>query len=182
MPLHTIHGDLPHTQQSAPNWIHQARQHYQNNEMLPAKEALEHALKLLPQSPNVWDMLGDVHHALSRENFTHIERAIECCKASLAIEPKVASTWTNLAKVLTEAGRHEEAIDATKKALDLEPSFRSGYQRAEALLSAKRHPEATVRGPISVVVLQHEVRSLPPPRAAAALFIPILGCSPPPHR
>ena len=101
MPLHTIHGDLPHTQQSAPNWIHQARQHYQNNEMLPAKEALEHALKLLPQSPNVWDMLGDVHHALSRENFTHIERAIECCKASLAIEPKVASTWTNLAKVLT---------------------------------------------------------------------------------
>ena len=142
MPLHTIHGDLPHTQQSAPNWIHQARQHYQNNEMLPAKEALEHALKLLPQSPNVWDMLGDVHHALSRENFTHIERAIECCKASLAIEPKVASTWTNLAKVLTEAGRHEEAIDATKKALDLEPSFRSGYQRAEALLSAKRHPEA----------------------------------------
>ena len=139
---------------TAKGWVELARvRHAQRSwdrrHLARAAEALQEALALSPSDSSIWDMASDVYHELSRTNFTYVERAIECCRHSLqangvdeAQTPKAASTWTNLAKVLGEAGRHREAVFATGQALRIDGSFHNRYQHAEALTGAKRRSEA----------------------------------------
>ena len=56
--------------------------------------------------------------------------------------PSSGARMALLAKVLGEAGHHDEAVDATVRACRIQPTFHNHYQHAEALLSAKRHAEA----------------------------------------
>ena len=116
------------------------------NDYLATADALENALRLAPRASAVWDMASDIYHTLSRANVSYTARAIECCQKSLALQgpsnKATAPTWSNLANVLTEVGRHNESIDAAKIAMTLDGSFHHGYQHAEALLMAKRHEEA----------------------------------------
>ena len=127
----------------AGDWIQLARHHHAQQQYVPAAVAIERALLLAPRAVKLWDMAGDLYHALSRTNFTYVARAIECCQNSLALQPPgVASTLNNLAAVLTESGRYDEAIEATERAIGLDPSFYQHYQHAETLLSAKRYSAA----------------------------------------
>ena len=107
--------------------------------LVEASQALETALRLSPATAEVWDMAADAYHELSRDNFTYAQRTIECCQASLRLKPHVTGMWTNMAKVLSEAGRHREALHATSQALHLDGSFHVLYQHAEALTAAKQH-------------------------------------------
>ena len=128
-------------------WLELARTHYAQREgsphqMLSAASALERAVELQPSSQMLWEMLADAYHELSRSNFTHAARAISCCQAALSLSPKAAGTYTNLAKILTESGRHRESVDAARHALRIEPNSDRQYQLAEALFSARAHSEA----------------------------------------
>ena len=118
-------------------------------ELRVAARSLELQLERTPADANVWSMASDAYHQLSRINVSFLPRVIECCRAGLRLlpegmhaEPAAAQLWTNLAKVLGEAGHHDEAVDATVRACRIQPTFHNHYQHAEALLSAKRHAEA----------------------------------------
>ena len=119
-----------------------ARLMHAQQDIVGATEALEASLRLDPTAENVWELASDAYHHLSRSNFSYAHRAIECCRASLRLQPANAQTWTNLAKVLGEAGRHDEAIEATARARRLDGSFHVEYQHAEALNAASKRSEA----------------------------------------
>ena len=74
---------------------------------------------LTPTDRTSWAMLADAFHELGRANFSYIPRAIASCEQSARLAPRNAQTWNNLAKVLGEAGRHDEAIGAARRAVEL---------------------------------------------------------------
>ena len=117
-------------------------------ELRVAARSLELQLERTPADANAWSMASDAYHQLSRINVSFLPRVIECCRAGLRLlpegmhaEPAAAQLWTNLAKVLGEAGHHDEAVDATVRACASSPPSTT-TMHAEALLSAKRHAEA----------------------------------------
>jgi tetratricopeptide (TPR) repeat protein len=57
------------------------------------------------------------------------ERAVRCLAESLELEPDTAGTWFNLANALWNLDRRDEAVDASRKAVSLEP--RSGAYRIQ---------------------------------------------------
>lgn len=127
-----------------------------------AAEALEVSLHLQPGDALTWGMAADTYHELGHQNFSFTLRAIECCHASLRLQPSGSESvpmWTNLAKILTEAGHHVEAVDAAARAASQDGSLHVRYQYAEALLDAKRHAEAqrSYRG----IVMHRESRTFP---------------------
>ena len=128
----------------AAEWLALARAHRYWPEapthMRVAAEALEVALHLAPRSAQVWSMAADVYHELSRSNFSFTLRAIQCCRASLRLRPQGADAvamWMNFAKVLSEAGFHEQAVAATERALHADDSFPVQSQAADALIEAR---------------------------------------------
>ena len=126
-------------------YVHLARTLYAQRRLEDAASALEASLHLDPVSAGSqarWEMAADVYHELSRSNLSYAQRAIACCRSSLRIDPTATSTWTNLAKVLGEVGRHDEALDATLRAVSLHDTFTTAYQHAEALTAAGRRAEA----------------------------------------
>lgn len=57
------------------------------------------------------------------------ERAVRCLREALEWEPGHAGTWFNLANALWDLGRQDEAVDASRKAVALNP--RSGAYRVQ---------------------------------------------------
>ena len=129
---------------NARGWIEQARLHHAQRDLIRAADALQNSLRIEPSNSNVWEMAADAYHELSETNWSYASWAIISVRHALRLRPGSVSSWTNVAKVLGESGRHDEAIDATTRALHLDGSFHTRYQHAEALTSGKRRAEAQV--------------------------------------
>ena len=129
---------------NARDWIELARLHHAQRDLIRAVDALQNSLRIEPSNSNVWEMAADAYHELSETNWSYASWAIISVRHALRLRPDSASSWTNVAKVLGESGRHDEAVDATTRALHLDGSFHTRYQHAEALTSGKRRAEAQV--------------------------------------
>src|SRR5437867_11286007 len=87
--------------------------------------ALKKALSLDPQCANEWVLLGQVHSKTARwqEALAAGQKAVEIYRTMAserpeAFLPDLAMSLNNLGVVLSELGRREEALDATKEAVE----------------------------------------------------------------
>jgi len=72
--------------------------------------------------------------ALEHATVRHWPQAIELLQKILREQPDMIDVWAELASDASLAGRYEQALDAHKKAIALEPKDPSGYLGAAALL------------------------------------------------
>ncbi len=90
-------------------------------EELVAKKAYSSALKIDPTRADVYYNLGN----LIRKN--HPDQAERAYIISLEKDNKAYLTWHNLGLALNEQDRHDEAINALRKALLLNPTHSDGW-------------------------------------------------------
>jgi hypothetical protein len=77
-----------------------------------ALTAYETALNKWPDSYAIWMGLGNSYYSLS-----NLSRAILAFRKATAIQPKNGIAFNNLAHILAEAGKQEEALSAAQKAV-----------------------------------------------------------------
>jgi serine/threonine protein kinase/Flp pilus assembly protein TadD len=88
------------------------------------------ALALRPQSPVVYNNLGDVLHARKK-----LAEAIAAYEQAIALQPDLASVYSNLGHALQEQGRYEEAVAACRKATELAPDSATAHYNLGCVLS-----------------------------------------------
>jgi peroxin-5 len=86
------------------------------NEMCNLMENI--ALNEKKQDSDLWIALGIAHFIPS-----HNERAIECFRKAVEINPKDYSAWNKLGAILAHSKMDQEAINTYKNALQLNPKY-----------------------------------------------------------
>jgi tetratricopeptide (TPR) repeat protein len=136
---------------TAEDLIQTGRDLFRSQSFEGAAEAYEKAIGAAGSNKTLlaeaWQGKGEALHQLS---FDEREEAIECLRTSLnyydevlAIDPGDASAWFNESFILRWLGRTGEALDATDRAVELNPEnidFR--WQRAELLFMLGRYSES----------------------------------------
>jgi tetratricopeptide (TPR) repeat protein len=74
------------------------------------------------------------------------EEAIAVYREALAIDPSFADAWHGLAMALSELGRHDEAIEAGKRLVELSPDDTLAHTSLSRLPGGGRIPEAEAEG------------------------------------
>ena len=122
----------------APLLLKQAIGLHQKGQTTEAQKIYEAVLKAQPKNADALHLLG-VIAAQAKQH----ERAIELIGKAIAVNPKVASFYSNRSNALLEMKRSEEALEGFDKAIVLKSDFAEGHSnRSNALLSLSRPEEA----------------------------------------
>ena len=93
------------------------------------------AVKLKPGDAYAWNALGGaVMDSLSHRSF---EEAEKCYREAIRYQPKIPEFYVNLAMLLRVPGRHEEALDLFRKAVELRPGYETAIGGAAEVLEHK---------------------------------------------
>src|SRR5207249_3398733 len=95
------------------NWIELAAKHEAAGKLEQAAEAYRHALELDQRNPAIATKLGLILGTLNR--FEEAERCL--CKA-VAADPAHAEAHGHLGVVLARLGRHQEAVEHYRRAIE----------------------------------------------------------------
>ena len=87
------------------------------------------ALAICPGRPQFWEGLAEFH-----ANRREYERAIDCLKKSLDIEPQRAATWCMLARVAWAKGDMSQARSSVDAALKEDPRYEPALELRRRLL------------------------------------------------
>ncbi len=101
-----------------------------------AEATYQQALNLEPGNADVLNRLGSLASALG-----HWEEGLQFTEQSLAVDPLRVVTHSNRGSDLTYANRLEEATISFKKALELNPQFRSAHLSLGIVCLLQRKPE-----------------------------------------
>lgn len=103
-----------------------------------AASALEKAVALEPDRPELWTNLGHV-----RSSLEDVEGAEVCFRKALSLAPDLKPALSGLGVLLIKAGRPQETLDFLRRFLDeTPPSARVTIAYARALTAQGRHAEA----------------------------------------
>jgi len=84
-----------------------------------APQGLERAIRLEPEDAEAWHLLGRYwHYNFEQQDVT---RAVSCYQHALAINPRAAEVWLDLAQAYEDEGRMEEASSAYRAARNAYP-------------------------------------------------------------
>ncbi len=104
-----------------------------------AKAALDRALELDPDMPEALITLADYYY----KGFSDYERALEILDDAIPRAPQLSIGIARRGFILRRSGRVEEAVDALRKALELDPlSASRHYNLAQTLNMVGRYEEA----------------------------------------
>lgn len=103
-----------------------------------AKEQVEMAIRIKPDSAGAFNNLGLIYKELKR-----YKEAIAYFDHALAIDPNSLITWTNRAEALIELGRIDDSVASYERALALQPDhFHILLSKGDALQHLGRFDEA----------------------------------------
>lgn len=102
----------------AKTYFQQGRQHYIQNRLEQAVEALQHAIRLNPDYAEAHLLLGNVYAKLLRW-----KEAIESYKQSIRINPDSAEAHYNWASAYANIGSYREAVEPFKRAIQINPAL-----------------------------------------------------------
>lgn len=113
--------------------------HYFNEgRFTDAASALEKAVALEPNRPELWTNLGHV-----RASLEDLEGSEVCFRKALSLSPDLKPALSGLGILLVKAGRPQETLDFLRRFLDeAPPSARVTIAYARALTAQGRHAEA----------------------------------------
>lgn len=100
----------------------EASERLKQGQAAPAAEALEHALRLRPDWPELHNSLGVALRLQGR-----LDEALSHCREAVRLAPDMAEARNNLGSMLTEQGNLEEAIDSLRDAIRLKPDFANAH-------------------------------------------------------
>jgi adenylate cyclase len=115
---------------------------------LAARQLLEQAVRLDPQSAEAWAWLADLLASdyLNRWNDTgkdQLKEAEEAAQRAVAIDPHLALAYLAYGFIHRAKGENAQALDSINQALVLNPNFARGYaQKANELTNVGRPQEA----------------------------------------
>jgi tetratricopeptide (TPR) repeat protein len=78
---------------------------------------IDENLRQNPDSPVLLHLKG-VAHGYANQH----DKALECFRALTKVEPESSQGWYQVSCALTELGRHDEAVDALRRAFELNPN------------------------------------------------------------
>ena len=104
-----------------------------------AEATYQKALSLEPGNADVLNRLGSLASKLG-----HWEEGLQFIEQSLAVDPLRVVTYSNQGNHLTYANRLEEAIVSFKKALELNPQFRSAHLNLGKVYLLQGKPESAL--------------------------------------
>ena len=109
--------------------LSQARQHFRQGRPSDAERVCQNILDIDPRHAKAMSIIG-----LIRAASGHHADAIDWLNRSLTGNPNDITCRTNLAKVLAAAGRTDEALEAARKALAIEPYAPQAFRLKVKLL------------------------------------------------
>jgi len=105
-----------------------------------ALELLEESLKLDDQRPETHYNRALIENA--RQNYVEAEASL---RQVIALRPNQVLAWHYLGRVLRAGQRDEEALVAQRRALEIDPRFRRGYEAIIETLEALQRPQEAIR-------------------------------------
>ena len=94
-----------------------AEQHYSSRRLPEALDAYARLCKQTPDDAQAWHMQAAISGMLGQ-----YQQTADCCQRAIALAPGAASLYTNYASALIELSRHDDALGALEKALELKPA------------------------------------------------------------
>ena len=111
---------------------------HQQGKLADAERIYRDVLQQQPSHPGALHLLGVIAFQTR-----HAERAVELIRKAIALDANLAAAHSNLAAVLLDLKRPDEALASCDTAIALEPDLATAYNnRGHALLDLKRPEEA----------------------------------------
>jgi tetratricopeptide (TPR) repeat protein/predicted Ser/Thr protein kinase len=134
------------TPQSSAEWIQRGRDLMERRDRDPgaldkALAAFESAIQSDPANSAAYAALAEARLAKGggRADPVLLGLALDVAKRAVELNPHLASSQAALASVLTQSGKHQEAIEAMRKSVDLDPkSAEMQWRLAASLFAAQR--------------------------------------------
>ncbi|MEM3444611.1 MAG: tetratricopeptide repeat protein [Thermoplasmata archaeon] len=123
---------------------------YALDEVERAIEALEKALQLDPKNVHAWLFKGSIHFA----NPGTANYAVICYTEAVKLDPKNVTAWRNLGDAYRVLGKNEEAIQAYRNLIKVEPNNLANYDR---ILKINPNDTLALEGKAAVFAKQGKV-------------------------
>jgi tetratricopeptide (TPR) repeat protein len=103
-------------------------------------------LERLGSVPEQADAEGHLERAYEYEDTAELEKALRECNAAIEVDPSLSDAYNLRGIVLEELGREEEAVEAYRQAIRLDPEFYEAKDNLFQLVSelAARHQLTTI--------------------------------------
>ena len=121
---------------------HYAEAHSLLGQLLRAQQRLDEAIvhfrqvpKLKPDDAYAWNALGGA--VLARSGANYYPEAEQCYREAMRCQPEIPEFYLNLAVLLRQRGRHEEALELFRKATELRPGYETAIAGVAQVLEHK---------------------------------------------
>lgn len=101
------------------------------NELRPALECFELAIKLNPNHSKAWYNKGMSLVSLGESK----DEALHCFQKAIEINPFDAEAWNNKGAVLAMLGKERDALTCYERATEIKPSYARAWQNKGLLLA-----------------------------------------------
>lgn len=117
-----------------------AAQCYQNGQLQEADALYESVCKIDPADAQAWVLRGVIQRELGL--YAEAERH---CRRAVQLQPGFGGACQELGAALESQGKHDEALDSDRKAIQLQPDLPEAYYYPSQCLARHWQPNASGR-------------------------------------
>lgn len=102
---------------------------YASGRVQDALDLYTQAGRRAPDDAEIWHMLAILHATAG-----HADRAEDCCRKVIALQPNAPTAYNNLGTLVKNKGRLKEARECYRKALDIAPDYAPAHNNLATVL------------------------------------------------
>ncbi len=159
-------ASIAHDPDNRSNWAGQAALQlaatlYGESDFQGARRQAQRVVRWLPNQVNGWVYLG-----LAQQSLGDRAAALESLQTALRLDPARADIHNSTGSVLFELSRFDEAEQAFRRALEIEPQLAGAQRNLEAVLTVKRGDAVAGKRGSAPPRATPRTRQAPPPKPA----------------